>query len=44
MPLEEYRQKDLATGMDQVLKIVCDEMARECFMQLIDGQYQELLF
>ena len=44
MPLEEYRKKDLATGMDQVLKIVCDETARECFMQLAGGQYRELLF
>ena len=44
MSLEEYRKKDLADGMDQVLRIVCDETARECFMQLTGGQYQERLF
>ena len=44
MPLEEYRKKDLATGMDQVLKIVSDEMAQECYMQLTGGQYREILF
>ena len=44
MPLKEYRKRELAAGMDQVLKIVCDETARECYMQPNDGQYQELLF
>ena len=44
VPIEEYRHMDLSGGMDQVLKIVCDGTARECWMHLQDGKYQEYLY
>ena len=44
IPLEEYRRKELAGGMQEVLKIVSDGEARECFMKLTDGEYQGMLY
>lgn len=44
IPLADYRRKELAGGMDQVLKIVADGEAGECYMHLEGGKYQEYLF
>ena len=44
IPLEQYRKKELAGGMGQVLQIVADFKARECWMHLEDGRYREYLF
>lgn len=40
IPLEEYRKKELAGGMEEVLKIVCEEGPRECYMNLEEGRYK----
>ena len=44
VPIGEYRHMELAGGMDQVLKIVCDGTAHECWMHLEDGRYQEYMY
>ena len=44
VPVEDYRHMELAGGMDQVLKILCDGTAHECWMHLEDGRYQEYLY
>ena len=40
IPLEEYQRRELAGGMQEVLRIVCSGDVRECFMQLEDGVYR----
>lgn len=44
IPLEEFKKKELAAGMEYVLQIMETPQASECFMQLADGKYTGTLY
>lgn len=44
IPLEKYRQMELAEGMEYVISICMEEGARECRMVLEDGIYKAELY
>ena len=44
VPLEEFREKELATGMEYVLQIMESSETGECCMSLKDGKYVGTLY
>lgn len=44
IPLEEFKQKELATGMEYVLQILESSRINECHMHLEDGEYVGTLY
>lgn len=42
--LEEFEKKDLAVGMERVLKIMASSSLSECCMRRKDGGYEESLY
>ena len=39
IPMNEFREKELATGMEYVLQMMESTQMNECYMHLEDGKY-----
>ena len=44
IPLDELKEKELATGMEYVLKMMESAQINECYMHLEDGKYVGTLY
>ena len=44
IPMEEFKEKELATGMEYVLQMMESSQIKECYMQLGDGKYTGTLY
>lgn len=44
IPLDEFKEKELATGMEYVLQIMESSRINECFMKLENGKYSGTLY
>ncbi len=44
IPLEEYKKKELAAGMEEVLQIMESPQVNECYMRLEHGEYVGTLY
>ena len=44
IPIEAFKEKELATGMDYVLQMMESEQINECYMHLKDEKYVGTLY
>ncbi|MGN0313266.1 MAG: 8-oxo-dGTP diphosphatase [Fusicatenibacter sp.] len=44
IPMEEFKEKELATGMEFVLQMMESTQINECWMHLEDGKYSGILY
>ena len=44
IPMNEFKEKELATGMEYVLQMMESTQMNECYMHLEDGKYVGTLY